>query len=116
MGAVLATGLLNSLAGIGSLADLGTTRWGRSVLVKVALLAGIAGLGWLDRRRSLPGLAQGGVSARRQFRRVALVEVGVMLLAFGAATGLASSIPADDEVAMRQQLIATAATADAVPG
>ncbi len=106
---VVVTGLLNSLTHLGSLENLSTTGWGRLVVLKMAILIGIVGLGWLNRRLCLPRLVGGGVSARRRFRRMAVAEVGVMLLAFGAAAGLASRIPAADEAAAREQMIVTTA-------
>ncbi|MGH8929743.1 MAG: copper resistance CopC/CopD family protein [Egibacteraceae bacterium] len=108
LGVVLATGLVNSVVHLGSPANLLGTSWGRLVLVKLALLGGIAGLGWVNRRRCMPLLEQGGDGAAQRFRRVALAEVGLMVLAFGTATGLASGVPAEAEAAGRIQSIATA--------
>ncbi|MGH8905244.1 MAG: copper resistance CopC/CopD family protein [Egibacteraceae bacterium] len=110
LGVILATGLQNSLAHLGSLPNLIETSWGRLVLVKIALLTVVGWLGWVNRHRSLPLLAAGGgVTARRRFRRVALAEVGVMLVAFGTASRLASSAPAEleAEAAARTRPVAT---------
>lgn len=106
---VLATGSVNALLRISAFGQLTGTTWGRLVLLKLALFAGIAVLGWRNRHRMLPRLASPEpAAARRAFRTMALAEVGLMVLAFGAATGLASSIPADAEAAARIQSIVTA--------
>jgi putative copper resistance protein D len=115
-GIVIVTGLENSLAHLGSLSNLFGTSWGRLVLIKVGLLAGIAWLGWVNRRWSLPLLANGGgVSARRRFRCVAIAEVAVMLLAFVTATGLTSSVPAETEAEIASQTQPVATLGDPPP-
>lgn len=107
---VLLTGSVNAVLNISAPGQLTGTTWGRLVLLKLALLAGIAALGWRSRTRLLPRLSAGRdpAGARQAFRRLALAEVGLMVLAFGAATGLASSIPAEAEAASRIASIASA--------
>lgn len=106
--AVLVTGTVNSLLHIDAANQLWTTTWGRLVLAKVALFASIAWLGWRNRRRLLPRLTGEHLDARKAFRTLALAEVALMAAAFGVATGLASSIPADAEAAARIQSVVTA--------
>lgn len=109
LAAVGATGVVNAMLRISSVGELTGTAWGRLVVVKVALFIGIAVLGWLNRARLLPRLSHADASgARRTFRNMALAELAIMVLAIGTAAGLASSIPADAEVAARVQSVATA--------
>lgn len=107
---VVATGVVNALLRISALGQLIDTAWGRLVLIKLGLVAGIAALGYRNRRRMLPHLARAVEpgAARRAFRTLAVAEAVLMVAAFGTATGLASSIPADAEAASRIQSIATA--------
>lgn len=111
LGIVLVTGTVNALLRVGAPEQLVTTAWGRLVLLKLALFTGIAALGWRNRNRLLPRLSADQADqdgARTAFRTMALAEVGLMVVTIGAATGLASSIPADAEVAARIQSVATA--------
>lgn len=102
---VLATGVVNTLVHVGEPGQLLDTRWGQLAVVKAALFAGIAVLGRHNRRRLVPRIGSGRGPARSTFRRFAAAELGVMVLAFGAATAMASGIPADVEAAGRLQLV-----------
>ena len=105
---VLVTGTVNALLSITAVAQLFNTSWGRLVLVKLALFGGIAVLGWRNRTRLLPRVAAGNPAGRAAFRSLALAEVGLMVLAFGAATALASTIPAEAEAESRVQSVVAA--------
>lgn len=106
LGIVLVTGVINTLLHLGALGNLTGTNWGRLVIGKLVALAVITVIAWQNRNRLLPRLASGDGASRAAFRRMALVEVGVMVVAFGLATGLASGIPADAEAASRIQSVA----------
>jgi copper transport protein len=109
LGVILVTGISNALLNITAADQLITTTWGRLVLVKVSLLAGLAWLGNRQRSRVLPQLADAESSVpMSRFRAVALAEVGLMVVAFGTATAMASGIPAEAEAASRVQTVATA--------
>ncbi|MGH9267406.1 MAG: CopD family protein, partial [Acidimicrobiales bacterium] len=84
------------------------TGWGRLVVVKLALFAGIAVLGWRNRSRMLPRIKADPAGGRKAFRTLAMVEVGLMITSMATATALASSVPADAEAAERIQSIVTA--------
>ena len=105
---VVGTGVLNALLHMGALTNLWETSWGRLVVGKLAVVAVIAAMAWRNRNRLLPQLARSGdePSVRSAFRKMALAEVAVMVVAFGLATGLASGIPADAEAASRIQSVA----------
>lgn len=105
---VLLTGAINAVVRIRSLDALLSTSWGRLVLLKLLLFAAAAGLGWRNRNRMLPALKGGGAKGKAAFRKMATLELLFMVLAIGAATGLASTIPSDAEAASRIQSIATA--------
>jgi copper transport protein len=110
--AVLATGVVNTLLHLGGAANLLTTSWGRLALVKFGLFGAIAALGWRSRTVWVPRLTaaagQDATAGRARFQRVALLEVGVMVLAFGAAAGMSSGMPAEAEAAARIQSVTTA--------
>lgn len=108
VGVVLVSGAVNAVLHLDALDQLWTTSWGRLVLTKLGLFAVIAWLGWHNRSRLLPRIARGGVTAQRALRSLALAEVGLMVVAFGAATALTSSVPADAEAAARVQSVVTA--------
>lgn len=116
--AVAVSGLVSGWLRIGSLAGL-DSRYGVLLLAKVALLAALAGLGLLHRRRTVralaartegsssassassgssgpsgpPGDATGRLGATGLFWRLVLVELVVMGAVSGVAVALASSSP-----------------------
>ena len=107
IGAVMLSGLVNALLNMGSADQLLDTTWGRLVVVKLALFAGIAWLGWQNRRRFVPRLSASPEASdvRQAFRRFAAVEVGLMVAAFAVAATLATVVPAQAEAAARIQSI-----------
>jgi copper transport protein len=100
---VLATGVLNTAMHMTGVEQLLTTQWGRFALAKAVLIAVIAGIGWLHRRRSLPRMTQPGAGARSVFKRYAGIELAIMLAAFALATTMSSGLPAEAEAAARIQ-------------
>ncbi|MCZ2848501.1 CopD family protein [Modestobacter sp. VKM Ac-2978] len=85
---VLAAGVV--LGGTGAvLAALGTG-YGTLLLAKTLGLTVVGVLGWLHRRRTLPQLRAGRPGA---FRRLAVVEVAVLLATVALAVALAASPP-----------------------
>lgn len=77
---VVATGVITAWLRLGALAPLWTTDYGRALLVKLALVVGVAGVGAYNWRRVRPGL--GTASATARFRKSALVELvlGVVVI------------------------------------
>lgn len=95
---VLATGAVNSLMHVENSEQLLATGWGKLVLLKLALFAGIGVLGWWSRRRWVPRVGRSD-GARRMFGRIAAVELVLMAGAFTTATAMASGVPARVEAA-----------------
>ena len=62
---LLASGVVQGLVEVRTVADLFDTAYGRAVLAKVVLFAGIVALGWINRRRLLPALDDAARDARR---------------------------------------------------
>ncbi len=54
---IAATGLVRAITELSAVSQLWTTGYGRALLVKSALLAGVVVLGWLNRRRLVYGAA-----------------------------------------------------------
>ncbi|MFN8147079.1 MAG: cytochrome c oxidase assembly protein [Candidatus Nanopelagicales bacterium] len=89
--AVAASGLLSAWVRLAGLGDLLTTSYGRLVLLKVLLLAVIAGIGFWHRRATVPRLQAD--PSRLLFVRVAAVEVLVMAATVGVAVALSRTPP-----------------------
>jgi copper transport protein len=87
--AVVGTGVVRSINEVGSWGALFSTGYGRLVLVKVALIAALIGLGAVNRYRNVPrtGSSLGGL------RRVSRTELVLAVGALGAAAGLATLVP-----------------------
>lgn len=105
---VLVTGVVNTAVHVSSPVLLLDTTWGRLAVVKAVLLAAIGGLGYVHRRRSIPAVRRAGADGRRLFRRVAAVELVLMLVVLGVAATMSSGMPADAEAASRIQTVRAA--------
>jgi copper transport protein len=98
---LLASGVIQGVVEVRTVAHLFDTAFGRAVLVKVVLFAGIVALGWINRSRLLPALARAareganpgrtGVLLRRTLR-AELVLGAAALAVTGALAGYAPSI------------------------
>jgi copper transport protein len=98
--ALAATGVVQALIDMGwSLSALTDTPFGRAVLIKVALLAVLVGLGAVNRHRVVPGLrrlADGGEppgAAGRLLRRTLRGEVALLVVVLGVTSALVSYAP-----------------------
>ncbi|MFQ6325552.1 CopD family protein [Nocardia sp. CWNU-33] len=85
---VATTGVVNGLVRIGGPAPFVTTGYGRILLAKTLVLVGLLTLGWWWRRSWVRRAADHRMTAEASLRR-AVLEVGVMALAFGLAATLA---------------------------
>jgi copper transport protein len=98
---LLASGIVQGLVEVRTLPSLVETAFGRAVLVKVVLFAGIVVLGWINRRRLLPDLTRAardgeppgraGLLLRRTLR-AELALGAAALAATGALAGYAPSV------------------------
>jgi copper transport protein len=86
---VAATGLLRAVDELESPGELASTGYGRAVIAKSALLLGIAALGLLNRRRSVPAAAV----SLRPLRTTSGVELGLAVCALAAAALLGALAP-----------------------
>lgn len=75
------TGIINSIFQLGVVSDLWTTGYGRALLIKLALLTGVAALAWYNWKRVLPALdAEGGPQRLRRSARAELAVAALVLL------------------------------------
>ncbi len=88
--AVALSGIGNAWVRLPRLSDLFTTDYGRLVLLKTALLVTLGGFGYLQRRRSLAGIAAGN---RKPLLTLAVYEIGVMAATIGVAVALGRTAP-----------------------
>ena len=98
---ILASGVVQSLLAIDALSQLVDTAFGRAVLIKLGLLAGIVALGWLNRSRHLPALraaAAGDVAPGRAgvaLRRTLRAELAIAVVVLATTGALAGYPPAE---------------------
>ncbi|MBP7973383.1 MAG: CopD family protein, partial [Candidatus Nanopelagicales bacterium] len=85
------SGFANAYTRLGSPADLLTSGYGRLVVIKTLLLAGLILAAARIRGRILPKLSEG--SGRRSFAKIAVLELGLMALATGLGVALSLSAP-----------------------
>ncbi len=100
--AIVITGAIQAYIDVRSLDGLLHTTYGELVLIKVALLLTLVGLGWINRKRIIPALrrlvgdgrspGEVGMSARRTMRG----ELAVMVCVFGVTAALISYAPPID--------------------
>ncbi len=101
--ALAAAGILQTALELERVPDLVETAFGRTVLVKVALLAGLVGLGAANRRRILPALsrlasaAQAPGSVGRALRRNLRAEIALLAAALAAAALLVGYSPSGSD-------------------
>jgi copper transport protein len=98
---LLASGIVQGLVEVRTVPNLVETAFGRAVLVKIVLFAGIVALGWVNRQRLLPELrraaddgvppGRAGLLLRRTLRAELLLGVAA-LAATGALAGYAPSV------------------------
>lgn len=74
---VAVTGILNVVFQLGAISEVWSTGYGRALLIKLALLAGVGALGFYNWRRVLPTL--GDDAGTHRLRRSARAELGLGL-------------------------------------
>jgi copper transport protein len=90
-GLLAVTGVFAAWLHLTGISDLWTTPYGRTLLLKLALLLGVFGTGAYNWLRVKPSL--GGVSAARHLRRSATVELLVGLLVLAVTAALVATPP-----------------------
>jgi copper transport protein len=97
--ALAATGATMALIEMGGLSPLLSTAFGRSVLIKAALLAALIALGAVNRRRVVPTIkrlaaaAQAPGTAGRLLRATLRAEVALVIAVLGVTSALVSYAP-----------------------
>ena len=91
---VLATGLVRALVEVGSVSALFDTDYGITLVVKVALVAGLVGLGALNHFFWAPAVRAGGGGADRRFGLNSRGELVVALGVLAATAMLSGLLPA----------------------
>jgi copper resistance protein D len=96
LGLVVASGAYNACVQVGSLRALVATSYGQILLVKIALVAGMVGIGAANRFVVLPGLSAPAPAPQPVVRLARWVgcEALLALAVFGCAALLAQSVPA----------------------
>lgn len=87
--ALILTGAISALVELGGLSHLWSTGYGRLILVKVALAAGLVALGTVSRRR-----VRHGETGPRPPGRLILTELGIMVVVVAVTTQLVAEPPA----------------------
>lgn len=100
--AIAATGAIQAYIDVRSLHGLIHTTYGALVIVKIALLIGLIGFGWVNRARAIPMLGRivsedhspggTGILARRTMRS----ELALMLCVLGVTAALVAYVPPID--------------------
>ena len=99
VGALVASGATQAIVELDAFSDLAGTAFGRSILIKVGLLAALIGLGAWNRQRARPRLralaaeratpGAVGVALRRSLR----AEIGLMVVVLSVTAALVSYAP-----------------------
>ncbi len=99
---VLATGLVRGVEEVGSIGALFDTRYGITLLVKIALVAGLVGLGALNHFFWVPAVrGEGGAAADRRFGLNSRGELAVVLVVLAATAVLVGLAPAKTTAAVK---------------
>ena len=88
---VVLAGLFITLKYSGSLAAFLAAPWGRLLMLKVAGLGGVAGLGWYNWRIVTPELARGGINGVARLHRAVRIEVALGLVMLGITAFLVAT-------------------------
>ncbi len=104
---LLVAGVVNGLYEVGSWSGLWETTYGRLLLVKVALVVPILGLGLFNNRVSTPRLRDGVTSAleRRRFLVSTGAELVIALVVVGVTAALVAEPPANAQPAAQARSV-----------
>lgn len=87
LGAVAISGTILAVSILGGIGEVFSTDFGRMLLIKLALVAPIVGIGWWNHRVVVPAIARGDRAASDRLRITATVEVA-LFVAVVAVTAL----------------------------
>lgn len=88
---VVLAGLLITVKYAGSLSAFLAAPWGRLLMVKVAGLGGVAGLGWYNWRVVTPEVARGDCNGAMHLRRAVRIEIALGLVMLGITAFLVAT-------------------------
>lgn len=88
---VMLAGLLITLKYAGSLSAFLSAPWGRLLMLKVAGLGGVIGLGWYNWRIVTPELARGDIGGVARLRRAVRIELALGLVMLGITAFLVAT-------------------------
>jgi copper transport protein len=94
-GTVAVTGLGSSYLHLGAVSDLWRSRYGRTLLLKLAAVAAMIGAGWLNWRRNGPALRNSG--QLQPMRRAVRLELAIGMLVLVATAVLVATPPPGSE-------------------
>jgi putative copper export protein/mono/diheme cytochrome c family protein len=99
---IVTTGLWSTWVEVGSAPALVGTRYGRLLLVKIALLGAVLGFAVVNRRRLLPALSGEGATVGRpamaRLSRFVAGELALGLVMIAVAAGLSLTVPAAHDI------------------
>jgi copper transport protein len=116
--AVVAAGTGMAILVLPSVGDLFTTGYGLTLLVKVALVLPVIGLGAYNNRRLVPAMSAGAAAAperRRRLGTTVTIEVAVLLVVIGVTTVLVNRSPVPASAATPAPVTTVAPSAVEVP-
>lgn len=109
---VVVTGMVQSSVHVGSPGALVGTPYGQTLIVKLALVAGMAGLGYHHWRRIGPRLGAAVAGLAERFRWSAMAEAGLGVLVLLATGLLTAHQPARDAAVALRHVSARASAGD----
>ena len=98
---VLATGVVRAVVEVGSVSALFDTGYGITLVVKIALVAGLVGLGALNHFFWVPAVRGGGAERERRFGLNSRGELAVALAVLAATAVLSGLAPARTAAAVK---------------
>jgi copper transport protein len=93
VGAVAISGTILAISILGGIGGVFSTDFGRMLLLKLALVAPIVGIGWWNHRVVVPAIARGDRAAAERLRITATVEVALFVTVLAATALLVGADP-----------------------
>lgn len=93
LGAVAISGTILAISILGGIGEVFSTDFGRMLLIKLALVAPIVGIGWWNHRVVVPAIARGDRAAADRLRITATVEVALFVAVLATTALLVGANP-----------------------